>query len=190
LIKNWVGTLHSIQKYARSPGLVPPQIILNYKDRKTEYLTDVFGEYRRFVRHPDEESLIEKNFWYAAALAYEIKEWPKLEQIPKPKKIKSKDIDKLSTDVFGLRFEQLTADQQQAIIRVGQEREEVQIQPVAEVRDVYEETPRDTIGIRQEMYNATLRQFTNTAATTRPAILQPLTYEPPEWEPEIEEDNN
>jgi hypothetical protein len=123
LIKNWVGTLHTLQNYSRTPELIPPQIILNYKNNKTEYLTDIFGEYRKFVRHPDEESLIEKNFWYAAALAYEIKDWTKLEQVAKPKKVRSKDLDKLAQNLYARNFEQLSTDNQQVVIRVADEQQ-------------------------------------------------------------------
>lgn len=138
LIKDWVGTLHTLQKYARTPGLVPPQIILNYKEKKTEYLTDIFGEYRKFVRHSDEEALIEKNFWYAAALAYEIKDWTKLEQVIKPKKVRSKDLDKISNALYGRNFENLgDTGLQQAVIRqaergidLGEEEREEYVNPM------------------------------------------------------------
>lgn len=117
-ISDWVGTLHTMQSYARTPNLVPPQIILGFKEKRTEYLTDVFGEYRKFIRHQDEEALIEKNFWYAAALAYEVKDWSKLEEIVKPKKVKSKDLDKVSMTLYGRNFEALgDTGLQQTVIR-------------------------------------------------------------------------
>jgi hypothetical protein len=138
LIKQWVGTLYSILKYARTPGLIPPQIILAAKDRGPELLTDIFGEYRKFIRHPDEEKLLEKNFWYAANIAYSVKDWPKLEEVPKPKKPKPKDLDNTAQKVFGHKFQDCSMSEQRAILRhLGEE------VPEEDEMGREEEQPRD-----------------------------------------------
>lgn len=117
LIKQWVGTLYSMLKFSRESGLLPPQIVLNYKDRGAEFLTDVFGEYRPFIRHPDEENLIEKNFWYSANIAYSVRDWKALSQEPKPKSPKPKDLERLAMKLYSASFESLSYDQQKNVLR-------------------------------------------------------------------------
>jgi hypothetical protein len=200
LIKDWVGILHSLQRYARTPDLVPPQIILNYNTKKAEYLTDIFGEYRKFVRHVDEEALIEKNFWYAAAFAYEIKDWSKLEQVVKPKKMKSKDLDKISQLMYGRPFDQLgDTTLQQSVIRQGQELQEVDTPPppperqerlnplngryemltIEELRIFDREARRAGVGIYEGgggTFAETDPRRTTTVATPREGTIRPDTW--------------
>lgn len=121
VIKKWVDILYSILKYARQDKLVPPQIIMAYKEKGPELLTDVFGEFREEIRQKEEDKLIEKNFWYAASIAYSIRNWDKLEDIPKPKKAKPKDLEAISQSMYQTTFEALNFDQQQNVIQAVNE---------------------------------------------------------------------
>lgn len=117
LIEKWVRILYCILQYARQDKLLPPQIILQFKEKGAELLSEIFGEFREDIRHKEEDKLLEKNFWYAASIAYSIKNWDKLEEVAKPKKGKSKDIEKLAQAMFERRFEDLNFEQQQQVIR-------------------------------------------------------------------------
>lgn len=125
LIEKWVRILYCILVFARQTGLVPPQIILQFKEKGPKFLSDVFGQYREDLRHPEEEKLLEKNFWYSASIAYSIKNWEKLEVVEKPKKAKPKDLEKIAQQLYGLTFESLSFEQQQLVINRSVPQEEV-----------------------------------------------------------------
>lgn len=122
LIYTWVGILYSILRYSRQKGLIPPQIITAYKEKGIELLSDIFGEYRKLIRHKDEEKLLDDNLWYAVNIACGgVKDWTKIDPIPNAKKPKLSDLDKLSIDNFGVTsFETLTHDQQRAVLDLAE----------------------------------------------------------------------
>ncbi len=199
LIHQWVGILYSILKFSRSPGLVPPMIIHGYRDRGVEYLGDIFGEYRKFLRHPSEEELVEKNFWYAANMAYSIKDWSKLEDIEKPKRPKAKDLDKIAMSIYGQKFEELNHQNQRAILRsegleVAEPTEGEVTEEGVRFRELYDRVtaPRNTAtGITlgdMPMYTAgaaPVRRTDWTAAAARatPIVTAPATPHVPREEP-------
>lgn len=116
VIYQWVGLLYSIMQYARQEKLTPPQIIMAYKEKGAEILSDIFSsDQRQLIAQKNEVDLLEKNFWYSANIASAIKNWDKLE-IDVPKKSKSKDLEKLAQAMYGVRFEQLDSDAQMSVI--------------------------------------------------------------------------
>lgn len=117
LIRTWVGVLYSILRYSRQKGMTPPQIIQAYKERGAEVLSDIFGEYRKVIKHKDEDALLEQNLWYAVNIAYAVKDWNAIENVEKTVKPKLKDLDKAAMSIYALPFESLTHDQQQLVLR-------------------------------------------------------------------------
>lgn len=116
-IKQWVGILNSLQTYAREPNLLPPQIILKYQKEGPEILNDIFGsENRKLIAHKDEKQLMEETFWYAANIAYSVKDWTVFNDLPKKKKVKSKDLDITSMTLYGQPFESLSQAQQRKVL--------------------------------------------------------------------------
>lgn len=117
LIRTWVGVLYSILQYSRQKGLTPPQIIQAYRDKGAEVLSDIFGEYRKILRHKDEDALLDQNLWYAVNISCAVKDWDKLEEVPKTTKPKLKDLDKMARSIYNQSFEALTHEQQQLVLR-------------------------------------------------------------------------
>lgn len=112
-IKNWVSVLYQILDYARGDR-DPKQIILGYKDRQARLLDDVFRDYRKEIAHPDELKLMEQNLWYAASIAYSVKNWANLDvvQAAPEFKAKAKDLEAMARQLFNAAFNDLTlADQ-------------------------------------------------------------------------------
>lgn len=165
-IYKWVGILNQLVEYARSEGLTPDNIILAYKDRGTELLSDIFGPFRKDVRLDNEQELIEKNFYYATKLAFSInKDWKKLEE-PQKNKSKPQALDTLSQQQYGVPFERLNHGQQQVIIGLVGTEQENNIQNPDDVDpDTLEETRR------------ILRQIQRDEETRRQDVFRPIRWE-------------
>lgn len=117
IIRNWVGIIDRMLQYSRQAGLYPADIIVQYKDRGPEVLSEIFGEYRELLRWDDEDRLLTKSLFFAASNAYTVKDWDKVDAEPKAVATKkSPDLDGLSMKAFGARFHELTGDQQMAVI--------------------------------------------------------------------------
>lgn len=116
LIHDWLGILYSILVYSRQ-DITPKDIMFAWKNKGSELLSDIFGKYRKVLRYPNEEKLVEQNFWYAANIAVQIPDWRALDKEPAPKKLQSKNLDELALKVFGTTFEALTEEQKHVIIK-------------------------------------------------------------------------
>jgi len=115
-IHDWIGTLNQVFQYSKS-DFTPDQFMDRYKKDNSDLLTNIFGPYREKIRHKNEESLIEQNVWYAASLAYSIKDWKKLDEPPKEKKkVKFNEIDKYSVAHYGRTFEALNEGDKRAVL--------------------------------------------------------------------------
>jgi hypothetical protein len=116
IIEDWVGILNSLLVYSRQ-DITPKDIILAWKKRGNELLTDIFGKYRKLLKFPDEDKLVEQNFWFAANCAVSIPDWRALDKEQAPKKLSSKNLDELSIKIYGSSFEALTEEQKHVIIK-------------------------------------------------------------------------
>lgn len=118
-INDWVTILYSILRYARQ-DIDPKNIMLSWKDRQTKLLDDVFRDYRKEIAHKDELKLIDQNVWYAASIAYSVKNWRALDeviQIPEFKP-KQKELESNSLIHFGTSWINLDNAQQDHLIRI------------------------------------------------------------------------
>ena len=118
-IKDWVSILNSILIYSRQ-DISPKDIIMSWKDRKLRLLSDVFGDYAKDLSCANELELIEKNVWYAASIAYSVKDWnslDKAEKVPEFKP-KNKELDTTAMKIFGNPFASLQAADQQHVLFV------------------------------------------------------------------------
>lgn len=117
-IFEWINILQSIKNYAQQ-DIVPQQIITSWKDRGSEILTDVFGRYKPVLAYKDSTDLVERNFWYAANIAYAVKDWKEVFKTKDKTKSKISDLDHLAKDMFRVqRFEGLNAPQQRQILEM------------------------------------------------------------------------
>lgn len=173
LIENWVGMLWSLLSYCRTEGVTPPSIIKSYQDSGADFLSTVFGPYRKFIRYDDEATLVEKNFWFAANTAYAVKDWALLGEPKKTGPYKSKDLNKISKGLFGRSFEELTHGQQVMVLdRAGRGKDMI--------RDD-EGAPAEAEPQPGQMARDYFRPLTMTAGmihrTTVPAEPVPLHYD-------------
>jgi len=117
-ILDWIGILYKLLEFSRK-DLSPKEILLLWKNNQLDLMTDVFGKAgRKLLAHKDEKKLIEQNIWYAASLAYGIKDWKSLDipvKIPEFKP-KQKELDQRAMSDYGVAFQQLNEVQQQEII--------------------------------------------------------------------------
>jgi len=117
-IRDWVGILNNMLTYSRQEKMTPHDIILDYKNRGVEVLTDIFGEYRPQLRWNDEGELLKKSLYFASSVAYSVKDWAKMDVEPKGTVTKKNiDLDKLAMTNFGRGFHDLDGAQQEAVIR-------------------------------------------------------------------------
>lgn len=114
IIRRWVGILHEMLEYCRK-DITPHDIIRDFKNKGSEILQDIFGEYRRELRCKNEEKMLEDNFWYAAQIAYSLKDWALLKKEPAKKKPSAKDLDRIAIKLYNREFNALGSDEQRYI---------------------------------------------------------------------------
>lgn len=115
-IRNWISVLYQILDYSRQ-DIDPKQIMMKWKERQGKFLDDVFRDFRKEIAHKDELELIDNNIWYAASIAYSLKDWSQFgveEKIPEFKP-KQKDLDTYSVNLFGRPFNELTVMDQEHV---------------------------------------------------------------------------
>lgn len=127
-IRNWVGILNSMLRYARQ-NITPPDIIKAYHDKAGELLSEIFGEYREQLRYSDETELIKKTFFWATVNAYSVKNWSRMDVEQKAPTKKDFDIEAVSQQIYGRAFDALSLEQQQAVV---QELERLATRPFAD----------------------------------------------------------
>lgn len=116
-IHDWVSILYKILEYSRK-DISPKDIMLSWKEKEKKFLNDVFQEYRKNLEHKDEMYLIDKNLWYAASVAYCIKDWNSLDQelkIPEFKP-KQKELEFVAQNQFGRAWINLDNAEQEWVV--------------------------------------------------------------------------
>ncbi len=115
-IHDWVSILYSLLEYSRR-DVTPKEIMLSWKNKKLDFLQEVFGKYRESLRHKDELSLVDQNVWYAGSIAYSVKNWKTLDTVVNtPFKPKQKDLDVYSNNFFGVQFMRLDPAEQDYVV--------------------------------------------------------------------------
>jgi hypothetical protein len=115
-IKLWVNILFAIVKYARQDKY-PNELIIDYKNNGSKILTTIFGDLYPYIKHKDEDELLDRNFYYAGNMAYIIHDWKKI-LAPIAKRKPASDVDKLAIKMYTMPFEQLTEGQAQQIMNL------------------------------------------------------------------------
>lgn len=121
-IRNWISILYQLLDYSRQ-DIDPKQIMMRWKERQGKFLDDVFRDFRKEIAHKDELELIDNNIWYAASIAYSLKDWSQFgaeEKIPEFKP-KQKDLDTYSINLFGQPFDQIPVVDQEHVRHVLQQ---------------------------------------------------------------------
>lgn len=121
LISNWVNILYKIMVFARKAAN-PKEIMLQWKERQGKFVSDVFNDqYKELVgKFTDKEilELVDQNTWYAASVAYGVKNWKSLdEELKAPEfKPKTKDLDQAAMNHFGQRWVDIDPAQQEFLL--------------------------------------------------------------------------
>lgn len=110
-IFKWVSILHKMVKYSRNKT-TPRELINKYRDNWLALVDEVFEDYAKelLTTTPkgDRTGLIEKNIFYAASVAYSVKDWDSLD-VEKVEKLnlKQKDLEALAQHFFKVKFSDL-----------------------------------------------------------------------------------
>lgn len=113
----WISLINAMLVYARKDQ-TPKDILSEWKKSQLGLLEIVFGPLQKEINYGDKENLqlIEKtNLFYAASIAYSIKEWGLLDvakEIPKFNP-KTKELDAFAVKNFGRRFAESTPGEQE-----------------------------------------------------------------------------
>ncbi len=118
-IAEWVLVLNSLLSFCQNPNLTPSVVIEKYRNNSEKLLKEVFGttlttiETACLASGDSIDKLLNKNFWYAASIAYSVKEWGKLDRTPENKKFKSmKALDAFCLSSYGKAYKDLGVDGQ------------------------------------------------------------------------------
>lgn len=74
-IRRWLGILNNLFEFAKTPGMTPHDVAMQYKEKGPELLTDVFGQYSSLLKCDGYEAMIERNEVYFYALVTAVKNW-------------------------------------------------------------------------------------------------------------------
>lgn len=116
VIHDWVGILYSILEFSRQ-DMTPKEFIQILRQKDKEVLTDIFGKYRKLLKVPDEDDLLNQNFWFAANCALSVTDWKELDKPVQQKKLTHKDLDSLALASFGKIFDDLPENAKQKLVQ-------------------------------------------------------------------------
>lgn len=120
-IQKWVSILYSILTYARR-DISPIDIISSYRSSPKKLIEEVFGNYRGDIKHKDEVSLVDRNLWYAKAIAFSHPNWSVIDakkEVPVFKPT-AKILDSYSFRDFGMKYSALDAQLQEYIFAAAE----------------------------------------------------------------------
>jgi hypothetical protein len=84
-IKKWINIIYSVLTYARNQKRSPHTIMEDWKSNNLRILDEIFGNSRDDISYKDEKELLEKNLFYAASIAYSVRDWSNFD-LERPKK--------------------------------------------------------------------------------------------------------
>jgi len=88
-IQEWLSIINKLYLFAKSPGLTPKRMLLEFNAKGDELLSDIFGEYSEKLKCLDYKSMIDRNLYYAYKMATCVDNWEtfglEFDKIPDPK---------------------------------------------------------------------------------------------------------
>lgn len=115
-IKTWVDIIYCILKYARKMEN-PKAILEEYRNRGVKLKDDVFKDFSSHLDHKDQEKLIESNVFFAASIAYAVRDWGSLEKKQVGKfNPTQKDKERYAKALFGVGFNEIGSGEQHFIL--------------------------------------------------------------------------
>ena len=173
-INTWVSIIYSMLEYARG-ARDPKDIMLEWKNLQVKLMDNVFGPYAKELNFKDTKELIEKNVWYAASIAYSVKDWKILDiakEIPKFK-ASQKDMDATAVQYFGRMYADLAPGEAEHVIHLLKKNWAIKHGIAPEPIPVFEAPP---VAPRRQ---ARVRNIPLPEVPMNPAAEQPMVAE---WE--------
>lgn len=115
VIQDWVGILYSILEFSRQ-DMTPKEFIQILRQKDKEVLADIFGQYRKLLKVPDEDELLNQNFWFAANCALSVADWKQIDKPVQQKKLTHKDLDSIALANYGKLFDDLGENNKQLLV--------------------------------------------------------------------------
>lgn len=112
-IQSWIDILYSMMKFSRSEDINPKSLVEMYKKDGISIGNKIFGEnnFKALTASVEnKQELIEKNLFYAASVAFAVKDWDELDFLNKMPKFKptEKQLDAFSQGHFGKLYNEMT----------------------------------------------------------------------------------
>lgn len=112
LIQQWVDILNNILEYSRK-SKNPKVIMEEFRLKPEEFKDKVFKNNAKFLAHPEELELLDRNTFYAANIAYAVKDWEALDKKDTSKfNPTKKDLESYAQAVFYKSFDELQGGEQ------------------------------------------------------------------------------
>ncbi len=110
-IKKWISILENLYKYSHEKDRTPKDILLDWKNKQAEVLPDIYGDYAKELIYKDYISDLNSNVWYAACIAYSVKNWIKIDEVKNEekevKKYTMKELNQAAKHLFGFPMVEL-----------------------------------------------------------------------------------
>jgi hypothetical protein len=88
-IQEWLSIINKLFLFAKTPGLTPKRMLLEFNAKGDELMTDIFGEYAEKLQCLDYKSMIDRNLYYAYKMTTCVDNWEtfglEFDKIPEPK---------------------------------------------------------------------------------------------------------
>lgn len=162
VIREWLNILQNLYNYAHTPNRNPKNILLDWKNKGLELLYDIYGDYSKKLTFAGFEQEIESNVWYAASIAYSVKDWIKIDEVVEPKVKKAytaKELNAASKMLFAVPVAQLDVAQVDHLVDWMDVRDMdfgVQKKPVREVNPFENPVPRPQWNLQAPIDNAVI----------------------------------
>lgn len=117
-IQKWVSILNSILKYSRQ-NHTPKEFLDRVKEKEHNIIDDIFPNFSHLLKCQGWEQKLNKNLWYAASVAYSVKDWEKLDTPNIPEFApKVQEIMDAAQRVFKRNLDRLNLDEQDQLIQM------------------------------------------------------------------------
>lgn len=108
IIREWLNILEQLYLFSHQ-DISPKDILINWKNKGVDILNDIYGNHSKLLIYPGYEQDIESNLWYAASIAYSVKDWIDLDKVivENNQKFTAKQLQNAARQLFGLDLNEL-----------------------------------------------------------------------------------
>lgn len=118
-VGKWVSILNNILEYSRDKDRTPKSIIDEIKVKDVNIIDDIFKDHAKALKCDNWQQKLNKNLWYAASIAYSVKDWGVLDLPPMPEFApKIRDLELGAKKHYKTELHQLNLDQQDNLVAI------------------------------------------------------------------------